>query len=254
MAKWRKDEIYIYRHKNGLHRKVLALPLDNDNIAVQTKHEKLKVLAASTATRSSRLCKASEAWWARIDPPGTWILRSATLHTALHARIYRLVMKLECPSILCPLYIALSCLDSVFVLDPYCPASLSIDPNMNFFLLWSKQWQAHAPNGRANTGVFHRLVHGLRKLTSWGATLQTSYTTWVRRESTVVAQYCAYLCGIQYTVYFERSSQSLKNYSASFTFMQPLLVYTHARHLQAGMHSNNPPILVVAEEGVTSNN
>lgn len=94
----------------------------------------------------------------------------------------------------------------------------------------------------------------LRKLTSWGATLQTSYTTWVRRESTVVAQYCAYLCGIQYTVYFERSSQSLKNYSASFTFMQPLLVYTHARHLQAGMHSKNPPILVVAEERVTSNN
>lgn len=78
-----------------------------------------------------------------------------------HARIYRLVMKLECPSILCPLHIISLChaliQSSCWIL---LPASLSIDPNMNFFLLWSKQWQAHAPNGRASTGVFRRLVHG----------------------------------------------------------------------------------------------
>lgn len=66
---------------------------------------------------------------------------------------------------------------------------------------------------------------------------------------------CTILCILmRYTAYFEGSSQSSENYSASFTFMQPLLDYTHARHLQAGMHSNNPPTLVVAEERVTSNN
>ena len=36
--------------------------------------------------------------------------------------------------------------------------------------------------------------------------------------------------------------------------MQPLLVYTHAQHLPAGMHSNNQPTLVVAEEHVMSDN